>query len=241
MSRKMSGNTPDGPRRGRVTKPSKGKDAQRTMTRKVKTAKGRKLSSKLWLERQINDPYVARANAEGWRSRAAFKLIELDDKFRLIRPGTRIADLGSAPGGWSQVAVKRGAGHVVGIDILPVEPIAGSEQIEMDFTDERAGEAVMELLGGKPTLVMSDLAANTTGHRQTDHLRTIALVEAAAQFAFDNLATGGDFVAKVFAGGTTGELLDTLKARFETVRHAKPESSRKGSPEIYLVAKGFKG
>ena len=238
---KMSGNTPDGPKRGRVTKPIQGKDAQRTMTRKVKTAKGRKISSKLWLERQINDPFVARAQAEGWRSRAAFKLQELDDKFRLIRPGTRVADLGSAPGGWSQVAVKRGAGRVVGIDILPVAPIEGTDQIELDFTDPSAPERVMALLDGKPTLVMSDLAANTTGHRQTDHLRTVALVEAAAEFAFENLVEGGDLVAKVFAGGTTGELLEKLKARFDVVKHAKPESSRKGSPEMYLVAKGFRG
>ena len=238
----MTGGTPTGPRRGRVTKPEKASaENQRQMTKKVKTAKGRKLSSKLWIERQINDPYVARARAEGWRSRAAFKLQEIDDKFGVIPKDGRVADLGSAPGGWSQVAMRRGAGHVVGIDLLPVEPIDGTHQIQLDFTDEAAGEEVMGLLGGKPQLVMSDLAANTTGHKQTDHLRTIALVEAAVQFAYDNLERRGAFVAKVFQGGTTGDILTQLKHRFEDVRHFKPESSRKGSPEIYLVATGFKG
>ena len=240
--KKMSGGTPSGPRRGRVTRPNKeSAENQRQLTKKVKTAKGRKLSSKLWIERQINDPYVARARAEGWRSRAAFKLQEIDEKFGVVPDGGRVADLGSAPGGWSQVAMRRGAGRVVGIDLLPVEPIDGTEQIQLDFTDDSAGERVMDLLGGRPQLVMSDLAANTTGHKQTDHLRTIALVEAAVQFAYDNLEKGGAFVAKVFQGGTTGDILAQLKHRFETVRHFKPESSRKGSPEIYLVATGFKG
>lgn len=239
---RMSGGTPSGPKRGRVTKPEKvSAEHQRQFTRKVKTAKGRKLSSKLWLERQINDPYVARAKAEGWRSRAAYKLQEIDDKFSLISPGILVADLGSAPGGWSQVALRRGAAKVVGIDLLPVEPIEGSVQLEMDFTDPSAGEAVAEALGGAPALVMSDLAANTTGHKQTDHLRTINLVEEAAQFAMDNLAPGGAFVAKVFQGGTTADVLEELKQRFATAKHFKPESSRKGSPEIYLVATGFKG
>ena len=239
---KMSGGKPAGEKRGRVTKAApKSAENQRTMTRKVKTAKGRKLSSKLWLERQINDPFVARARAEGWRSRAAFKLQELDDRFGLIKPGMLIADLGSAPGGWSQVAMRRGAGKVVGIDILPVEPIEGTDQIEMDFNDPQASVAVMELLGAKPELVMSDLAANTTGHQNTDHLRTINLVEEAYAFAIENLAPGGAFVAKVFQGGTESGLLNDLKTRFKTARHFKPESSRKGSPEIYLVATGFKG
>ena len=238
----MSGGTPDGPRRGRVTKPQKSSaENQRGLTKKVNTAKGRKLSSKLWLERQINDPYVARARAEGWRSRAAFKLQEIDDKYAVVPKDGRVADLGSAPGGWSQVAMRRGAGRVVGIDLLPVEPIEGTDQIELDFTDETAGEQVMALLGGRPQLVMSDLAANTTGHKQTDHLRTIALVEAAVDFAYENLEPGGAFVAKVFQGGTTSDILTDLKKRFTDVRHFKPESSRKGSPEIYLVATGFKG
>ena len=244
MSRRgrMSGNSPSGPKRGRITKPkSVSAQNQRQFTRKVKTAKGRKLSSKLWIERQINDPYVARARAEGWRSRAAFKLQEIDDKFGLLTPGMRIVDLGSAPGGWSQVAVQRGAGQVVGLDILPVEPIDGTTQIEMDFNDPAAAQAVTDLLDGKPRLVMSDLAANTTGHKQTDHLRTINLVEEAARFALGNLDTGGAFVAKVFQGGTVADVLDELKQRFQQVRHFKPESSRKGSPEIYLIATGFKG
>ena len=239
--RKMSGNTPEGERRGRVTRPEKvSSENQRQLTKKVKTAKGRKLSSKLWIERQINDPYVARAQAEGWRSRAAFKLQEIDDKHRILRPGMLVADLGSAPGGWSQVAVRRGAANVVGIDLIAVEPIEGTIQIQADFTDEDAGERVMELLGAKPQLVMSDLAANTTGHKQTDHLKTIALVDAAVDFAFDNLAPSGAFVAKVFQGGTTNETLRRLQAHFKTVKHFKPESSRKGSPEIYLVALDYK-
>ena len=238
----MSGNAPSGPKRGRITTPEKvSAENQRQFTRKVKTAKGRKLSSKLWIERQINDPYVARARAEGWRSRAAFKLQEIDDKFGLIRKDLRIVDLGSAPGGWSQVAVRRGAGQVVGLDILAVEPIDGTTQIEMDFTDPAAAKAVTDLLDGPPDLVLSDLAANTTGHRQTDHLRTINLVEEAARFALDTLAPGGAFVSKVFQGGTVESVLDELKRRFEAVRHFKPESSRKGSPEIYLVATGFRG
>jgi 23S rRNA (uridine2552-2'-O)-methyltransferase len=236
-TKKMSGGKPTGERRGRVSAPKKqSAEHQRTMTRKVKTAKGRKLSSKLWIERQINDPYVMRAKAEGWRSRAAFKLTELDDKYGLIKPGIKIADLGSAPGGWSQVAVRRGAELVVGIDLIFVEPIDGTVQIQMDFNDPAAGERVMELLDGKPELIMSDLAANTTGHQSTDHLRTVSLVEEAAHFALENLAVGGHFIAKVFQGGTEGELLEELKTRFKKVRHAKPGSSRKGSPEIYLVA-----
>jgi len=238
---KMSGNAPGDKRRRRVTKPKAvSAEHQRQLTKKVKTARGRKLSSKLWIERQINDPYVARAQAEGWRSRAAFKLQEIDDKHRVLRPGMYVADLGSAPGGWSQVAVRRGAADVVGIDLIPVDPIDGTTQIEADFTDPDASDRVMELLGRKPDLVMSDLAANTTGHRQTDHLKTIALVDAAVDFAFDHLAENGSFIAKVFQGGTTGETLRRLQSHFKTVKHFKPDSSRKGSPEIYLVALGYK-
>jgi len=238
---RMSGGKPSEAKRGRVTKKISGEDAARMMTHKVKTAKGRKLSSKLWLKRQINDPYVFKAKAMGYRSRAAFKLGELDEKFNLIKPGDIIVDLGCAPGGWVQVALERGAGRVVGIDILPVEMVAGSDLIEMDFMDDEAPKAIKAYLNSSPNLVMSDLAANTTGHRKTDHLRTVALVEAAAEFAIDVLAPNGHFITKVFQGGAEGRLLETLKKRFKTVRHAKPKSSRAGSPEMYLVAKGFKG
>ena len=240
-SRRMSGGKPSAPKRGRKT-PKQDKDnATRMMTKKVKTARGRKLSSKLWIERQINDPYVREAQIKGYRSRAAFKLIELDEKFDLIKPGSLIVDLGCAPGGWLQIAEKRGAKKIVGIDLLPVEAVPGVEILEMDFMDDKAPQAIMDRLGGAPDLVMSDLAANTTGHRNTDHLKTVALVEAAAEFAMETLKPGGHFVAKVFQGGTEGQLLERLKSHFKNVKHAKPKSSRAGSPEIYLVALGFKG
>ncbi|MEP6341747.1 MAG: RlmE family RNA methyltransferase [Maricaulaceae bacterium] len=238
---KMIGTSPTGERRGRVTERMDKDNATRMMTHKVKTARGRKISSKLWLERQLNDPYVKEAKIKGYRSRAAFKIQELDDKFNLIRPDSLICDLGAAPGGWTQIAIKRGAKRVVGIDVLPVETVAGAEIIEMDFMDETAPDVLKELLGGRPSLVMSDLAANTTGHKNTDHLKTIALVEAAANFAMDVLAKDGSFVTKVFQGGAQHELLDRLRSRFEIVKHAKPKSSRAGSPEIYLVAKHFRG
>ncbi len=238
--RRMSGGKPSAPKRGRKTKKMDKSNATRMMTHKVKTARGRKMSSKLWIERQINDPYVKEAAIKGYRSRAAFKLIELDDKFDLIKPGYRIVDLGCAPGGWLQIAQKRGASEIVGIDLLEVEAVPDVDILEMDFMHDDAPEKIKELLGGDPDLVMSDLAANTTGHRNTDHLKTIALVEAAAEFAMETLRPGGNFVAKVFQGGTEGELLARLKASFKSVRHAKPKSSRAGSPEIYLVALGFK-
>jgi len=239
---RMSGGTPKAPRRRRQTAVAdQSENAERMLTHKVKTAKGRKLSSKLWLERQINDPYVAQAKIQGYRSRAAFKLAELDDKFHLLKAGALVVDLGCAPGGWVQVALERGVKRVVGIDILPVEVIAGADLIEMDFTLEEAPNAIKARLRGSPDVVLSDLAANTTGHRKTDHLQTVALVEAAADFALDVLAPGGHFVTKVFQGGAEGRLLETLKKRFKTVRHAKPKASRAGSPEMYLVAKGFRG
>lgn len=239
--RRMSGGKPDGPKRDRKTAPKAEDSATRLMHRKVKTARGRKIGSKLWLERQINDPYVKKAQEMGYRSRAAFKLEELNDKFRLIRPGSLVVDLGCAPGGWVQIAMGLGAERVVGIDVLPVELIAGSELLKMDFMDDEAPAAIKALLGRAPDIVLSDLAANTTGHRQTDHLKTVALVDAAANFAMETLKPGGHFVTKVFQGGAEKTLLDTLKENFKTVRHAKPKSSRKGSPEIYLVALGFKG
>lgn len=238
---RMSGRKPDGAKRSRKTPKEDKNNATRMMTHKVKTARGRKISSKLWIERQINDPYVKEAKIKGYRSRAAFKLEELDDKFKLIKKNALIVDLGCAPGGWVQIALKRGARHVVGIDILPVDVVAGADLIEMDFMDENAPVAIKERLGGAPDLVMSDLAANTTGHRNTDHLKTVALVEAAADFAMDVLTPGGAFITKVFQGGAEGNLLNILKSNFKTVKHAKPKSSRSGSPEMYLVAQGFKG
>ena len=240
--KRMSGGKPSAPKRGRKTSKSDKANATRMMTNRVKTARGRKISSKLWIERQINDPYVREAQIQGYRSRAAFKLSELDDKFKLLSKDALIVDLGCAPGGWVQVAVERGARRVIGIDILEVESLADAEMIVMDFMDEKAPGVLINMLGGeKPDLVMSDLAANTMGHRQTDHLKTVALVEAAADFALRTLKPGGHFVTKVFQGGAEKTLLDRLKANFKIVKHAKPKASRAGSPEMYLVAMGFKG
>lgn len=239
--KKMSGGKPSEVKRGRKTSKQTKENATRMMHHKVKTARGRKIGSKLWLERQLNDPYVKEAKIQGLRSRAAFKLKELDKKYKLIKRNDLVVDLGAAPGGWVQIALQLGASEVIGIDILPVDTVAGANIIEMDFMDESAPRALKELLGKQPDIVLSDLAANTTGHKNTDHLKTVALVDAAAEFAMDVLKPGGHFVTKVFQGGTQKELLDRLKNNFKYVRHAKPEASRKGSPEIYLVAKGFKG
>jgi 23S rRNA (uridine2552-2'-O)-methyltransferase len=214
---------------------------------RVRTSKGRKLSSTLWLQRQLNDPYVARAKAEGWRSRAAYKLIELDQRHKLLRHGMRVVDLGAAPGGWSQYAagiVGSTAERplVVGIDYLDMDPIPGVLLLKKDFTEPDAPEALVAAMGGhQPDLVLSDMAAPTTGHRATDHLRIVHLVELAADFAVDVLAPGGSFVAKVFQGGTEHELLAVLKRHFATTFHAKPPASRAESAETYLVARGFKG
>jgi 23S rRNA (uridine2552-2'-O)-methyltransferase len=210
--------------------------------RRVKTARGRTASSVRWLERQLNDPYVKQARAEGYRSRAAYKLAELDERFGLLKGVQRVVDLGIAPGGWSQIVRKRAPkAAVVGIDLLPTEPLVGVTILQMDFTAEEAPETLTEALGGAPDLVLSDMAANTVGHKQTDHLRTMGLVELAADFAVETLAPGGAFVAKVLAGGTDAELLALLKRHFRTVKHAKPPASRKGSSEWYVVAQGFKG
>lgn len=207
-------------------------------------------SSRRWLERHINDPFVRRAQAEGWRSRAAFKLIEADERYGLLRRGARVIDLGAAPGGWAQVAAKRtgsdrrGEGEpplVVGIDLLPVDPIPGTVLLEADFLDDDAEERLLDVLDGPPDLVMSDMAAATIGHKRTDHLRTIALGEAAADFASRSLAPGGAFLMKTFQGGTERTLLDALKRDFTSVHHFKPDSSRKESPELYLLARGFRG
>ncbi|MBA4765654.1 MAG: RlmE family RNA methyltransferase [Erythrobacter sp.] len=209
---------------------------------RVRTARKRTASSTRWLQRQLNDPYVKQAKAEGYRSRAAYKLIELDEKFGLLKGADRIVDLGIAPGGWSQVARKvRPKANVVGIDLLETEPIEGVTIFQMDFMDDEAPQVLENALGGKSDLVMSDMAANTVGHKQTDHLRTMGLVEAAAWFAIENLDKGGTFLAKVLAGGTDKDLLDLLKKHFKTVKHAKPPASRKGSSEWYVIAQGFKG
>jgi 23S rRNA (uridine2552-2'-O)-methyltransferase len=214
----------------------------RDSDRRVKTAKGRTASSTRWLERQLNDPYVKQAKADGYRSRAAYKLIELDEKFALLKGVERVVDLGIAPGGWSQVVRKVAPkAAIVGIDLLPTEPIEGVTIFEMDFLDDAAPGAMEEALDGAPDLVMSDMAANTVGHKQTDHLRTMGLVEAGAWYAIETLAPGGTFIAKVLAGGTDAELLTLLKKHFRTVKHAKPPASRKGSSEWYVVAQGFKG
>jgi len=236
-----------------MKKPAKKGDSgrgQRHLHEKVKTAKGRKLSSKLWLERQLNDPYVKRANAENRRSRALYKLMEIDDKFRFLTPGKRVVDLGCAPGGWCEIAAERvnsigengrSQGYVLGVDLQEVEPIAGTTLMHLDFMDEGADDRVKQVLDGPADVVMSDMAASSTGHRQTDHIRIIGLCEAAAMFARDTLTEGGVFVAKVLRGGADAELLALLKRDFRNVRHFKPGASRSDSAEIFLVAQGFRG
>ena len=227
----------------RLTKSAKEVRGRKSLAVRVKTAKFRSKSSTKWLQRQLNDPYVAEAQRVGYRSRAAFKLIQLDERFHFLGKGKRIVDLGCAPGGWTQVAVMRnkGAGKVVGIDILETQPIAGATLIQQDFTEPDAADKLKTLLDGKSDIVMSDMAANTIGHQQTDHLRTIALVEIAYEFAKEVLDDGGIFIAKVFKGGMENSLLNDIKKNFVKVVHAKPDASREGSPEEYLVAMGFRG
>jgi 23S rRNA (uridine2552-2'-O)-methyltransferase len=230
-------------------KPTSGR-GQRDLRVRVKTAKGRRLSSTLWLERQLNDPYVRRARAEGYRGRAAYKLIEIDDRFRFLVPGARVVDLGCAPGGWCQVAVARvnalgqkpgkPVGRVLGIDLQPVDTIAGAEIHQLDFLEEGADTRVKDWLGGTAEVVLSDMAAASSGHPPTDHLRIMALVEAAAEFACDVLEPGGTFVAKVLAGGAEAALVARLKQAFAKVQHVKPPASRADSSEKYLVATGFR-
>jgi 23S rRNA (uridine2552-2'-O)-methyltransferase len=212
----------------------------------VKSAGKRKLSSKLWLERQLNDPYVAQAKRDGWRSRAAYKLIEMDDKYRLLKPGQVVVDLGAAPGGWSQVAARKvgsleGKGKVVAIDLLEMPEIPGVTFTQLDFMDDRAPDMLRDMIDGGVDVVMSDMAANTTGHRKTDQLRIVGLVEAAAAFAAEVLKPGGTFIAKVFQSGADAELLAQVKRDFATVRHVKPAASRQDSSERYLLATGFRG
>jgi 23S rRNA (uridine2552-2'-O)-methyltransferase len=223
----------------------------RQATVRVKTARGRTVSSQRWLQRQLNDPYVAEAKKRGYRSRAAFKLLQLDDQFRFLKPGGRIVDLGAAPGGWTQVAVERvkpgqggsgkGGGVVIGIDLTPVEPIAGATVLAKDFYDEDAPQVLMELLAGPADVVLSDMAAAATGETQVDHMRIMALAETAHDFARQVLKPGGTFVAKVLRGGTERTLLDLLKRDFAKVRHVKPQASRADSAEMYVVATGFRG
>jgi 23S rRNA (uridine2552-2'-O)-methyltransferase len=218
----------------------------RDLKTRVKTAKKRSHSSTLWLDRQLNDPYVARARREGYRSRAAYKLIEIDDKHRLLKPGLRVVDLGAAPGGWSQVAAKRGSadagrGRVVAIDLLDMPAIAGVDFLQLDFLDETAPDKLKAMLAGEADVVLSDMAANATGHRKTDQLRIIALAEAAAEFAREVLAPGGAFLCKVLQGGTESALLAQLKRDFASVKHVKPAASRSDSAELYLMATGFRG
>jgi len=207
---------------------------------RLKNARRLAPSSQRWLARQLNDPYVQAAKAQGMRSRAAFKLMELDDKYHLIAKGARVVDLGAAPGGWSQVALARGASRVVGIDLLPIIPVAGAEFIEGDFMADGMEARLIEMLGAKADLVLSDMAPNTTGHVATDHIRIMALADMALAFAAEVLVPGGAFVAKLFQGGAERDMLNTLKLRFRTVRHAKPPASRKDSKEMYVVATGFR-
>jgi 23S rRNA (uridine2552-2'-O)-methyltransferase len=227
-------------------KPGKTAPTGRNLAVRVKTAKKRDLASTLWLERQLNDPYVLEAKRQGYRSRAAFKLIQIDEKCRLLRPGARIVDLGAAPGGWTQIALERSrpsetGGRVIALDILPMDPLPPAIPLCMDFLDPAAPERLIAALGGPADLVLSDMAAPTTGHRATDHLRIVALAEAAYDFAVAVLAPGGGFVAKVFQGGSERALLARLKADFATVRHVKPPASRAESAELYVVAQGFRG
>jgi 23S rRNA (uridine2552-2'-O)-methyltransferase len=224
---------------------SRGKGAPRVAAERVKTARGRTTSSTEWLNRQLNDPYVHRARREGYRSRAAYKLSELDDRFHLLRPGSRVVDLGAAPGGWSQVAAQRAAsparGRVVAIDLVAIDPVPGVVALTMDFLSPEAPAALAAVLGGRADLVLSDMAAPATGHGTTDHVRIVALAEAALDFARGILEPGGAFVAKVYQGGAEGELLRLLKRDFTSVRHAKPPASRAESAEVYVVATGFRG
>lgn len=208
--------------------------------KKIRTAKGRKTSSTRWLERQLNDPYVAKAQKEGWRSRAAYKLLEMDDKYKFLKPGMSVVDLGAAPGGWCQVALQKGCTNVVAIDLLPIDELPGVIFMQQDFMDEDAPQKLTDALGGLADVVMSDMAHNTTGHKSTDHLKIMALVEAGYDFAVSILKQDGTFLAKTFQGGAESDLLARIKLDFKTVRHVKPPASRSDSSEKYLLATGFR-
>ncbi len=229
------------PRKRMVKPPTGGLEEGRPKPARLKTAKERTPSQQAWLERQINDPFAAKARKLGYRSRAAFKIEEIDDRFRLLKPNHRVVDLGLAPGGWTQVAIQRGVKHIVGVDLLPVEPLAPAQILQMDFTDPACGPRLVELLGGPPDVVLSDMAPNTIGHRETDHLRIVGLIEAAIDFAAEVLKPGGAFVAKAFQGAGTDRLIADLKRHFTDVRNVKPKASRADSSEVYLVATGFRG
>jgi 23S rRNA (uridine2552-2'-O)-methyltransferase len=224
-----------------VKPPTGGTDEGRPKPARLKTAKLRTPSQQAWLERQINDPFAAKARAHGYRSRAAYKLTEIDDKLHVLKPGARVIDLGLAPGGWTQVAIERGVRDIAGVDLLPVEPLPPAHILQMDFTDPACGPMLIELLGGAPDVVLSDMAPNTVGHRQTDHLRIVGLIEAAVEFAIEVLKPGGAFIAKAFQGGETADLIALLRRHFAEVRNFKPKASRADSSELYLVATGFKG
>ncbi len=229
------------PRKRMVRAPTGGTEGGRAVAKRLKTAKDRTASSQAWLERQINDPFVAEARAKGYRSRAAFKLSEIDDRFGVIARGARVIDLGCAPGGWTQICVQRGAAVVIGVDLLDMEPVPGATILVGDFTEPACGARLIAHLGGAPDVILSDMAPNTTGHRKTDHLRIVGLIEIAVEFALANLRPGGTFVAKAFQGGETAPVLASLKAHFQGVRHIKPKASRAESSELYLLATGFKG
>jgi 23S rRNA (uridine2552-2'-O)-methyltransferase len=227
------------PRKRLVRNPTRGGDEGRSDAVRVRMKKGRTPSSKAWLERQLNDDFVQAAKAKGYRSRAAFKLAEIDERFRLLKPGARVIDLGCAPGGWIQVAIERGASAVAGVDLLAVDPLPLAEILQMDFTDPACRDLLIDRLGGAPDIILSDMAPNTTGHRSTDHLRIIGLVEQALDFAIAALKPGGAFVSKAFQGGETADVVARLKRHFAAVRHVKPRASRPESSELYLVATGF--
>lgn len=235
----MSDDPPEAPKRRWTGKPKSGAGGERQMFTRVKNKKLDE-SSRNWMKRHLNDPYVAKARADGYRARAAYKLIELNDEFHFLKKGMKVIDLGAAPGGWAQVAVQRGASAVVGVDLLAIEPLPGATFFELDFLDEDTPPVLMEALGGAPDIVLSDMAANTTGHARTDQIRTGALADAAADFALAHLAPGGAFITKAFQGGLDGALLTRLKQGFATVKHAKPPASRAESSEVYVVAMGRK-
>lgn len=229
------------PRKRMVKLPTGGQEGGRGKPARLKTAKQRTPAQQAWLERQVNDPFSAKARALGYRSRAVFKLSEIDDKHRFLKPGARVVDLGLAPGGWTQLAIERGVTQIVGVDLLPVDPLPPATILQMDFTDPECGPRLIALLGGAPDVVLSDMAPNTIGHRETDHLRIVGLIEAAIEFAEEVLKPGGVFVAKAFQGGGTDRLIAGLKRHFTEVRNMKPKASRQDSSEVFLVATGFKG
>jgi 23S rRNA (uridine2552-2'-O)-methyltransferase len=231
----------DPPRKRLVKPPAGGTDSGRTKPARLKKTYGRTTSQQAWLERQINDPFSAKARAMGYRSRAAFKISEIDEKFGFFKKGVRVIDLGCAPGGWLQIAVERGVTQLVGVDLLPVDPVEPAHILEMDFTDDACPPKLIELLGGAPDVVLSDMAPNTVGHRETDHLRIVGLIEMGAEFAIEVLKPGGAFVAKAFQGGETADVIARLKKNFDKVVHYKPKASRADSSEVFLVATGFRG